>query len=161
MAYISPSLRQMVAERAHYRCEYCLSPEAITGGPMHVEHILPEALGGPTTFDNLGYACARCNIHKGQRTRHRDPVSGRLTPLFNPRNQRWHRHFLWSADGTRAHLVRYGSLPPFFRHCVGGGSLATFTHESVITCILRHCKLTSVSSPIAPARCHQEILAFD
>ena len=40
--------------------------------------------------------------------------------------------------------------------------LATFTHESVITRILRHLKLTSVPPPIAPARCRQEILfAFD
>ncbi len=54
-----------------------------------------------------------------------------------------------------------GSLPPFFRHCVGGGSLATFTQESVITRILRHLKLASVPPPIAPARCRQELFAFD
>ena len=50
---------------------------------------------------------------------------------------------------------------PVFRHCVGGGSLATFTHESVITRILRHCKLAAVPLPIAPARYRQEIFAFD
>jgi hypothetical protein len=54
-----------------------------------------------------------------------------------------------------------GSLPPFFRHCVGGGSLATFTHESVLTRILRHLKLASVPPPIAPARLRQELFAFD
>jgi hypothetical protein len=53
------------------------------------------------------------------------------------------------------------SLPPFFRHCVGGGSLATFTQESVITRILRHLKLASVPPPIAPARLRQEIFVFD
>jgi hypothetical protein len=53
------------------------------------------------------------------------------------------------------------SLLPFFRHCVGGGSLATFTQESVITRILRHLQLASVPPPIAPARLGQEICVFD
>jgi hypothetical protein len=39
--------------------------------------------------------------------------------------------------------------------------IAAITQESVITRILRHCKLTSVPPPIAPARCRQELFAFD
>ncbi len=39
--------------------------------------------------------------------------------------------------------------------------IAAITHESVITRILRHLKLASVTPPIAPARCRQEIFAFD
>jgi hypothetical protein len=39
--------------------------------------------------------------------------------------------------------------------------IAAITHESVITRILRHCKLVSVPPPIAPARCRQELFAFD
>jgi HNH endonuclease len=101
MAYISAQLRQLVAERAHHRCEYCQSPELITGGPLHVEHVFPEGLGGSTIFDNLALACARCNLHKGTRTRYRDPISGRTALLFNPRKQKWSRHFTWSEDGTR------------------------------------------------------------
>ena len=58
MAYIPSALREGVFERAQHRCEYCQSPELITGGPLHIEHILPEALGGPTTLDNLALSCA-------------------------------------------------------------------------------------------------------
>jgi hypothetical protein len=101
MAYIAPTLRRQVADRAAFRCEYCQSPELITGGPFHVEHIVPAVLGGAATAGNLAYSCARCNLHKGQRTRYRDPVSGRIAALFNPRTQDWSRHFLWSSDGTR------------------------------------------------------------
>lgn len=101
MAYTPPSLRREVAERAKNRCEYCQTQEAITGGPMHVEHIVPEVADGPTTLDNLALACARCNLHKGTRTRGRDPVSGRKVSLFNPRRQQWSRHFVWSDDGSR------------------------------------------------------------
>jgi hypothetical protein len=101
VAYIPPTLRQAIAERARHRCEYCQSPERITGGPLHVEHVIPETVGGPTTLDNLALACARCNLHKGIRTHHWDPVSGRSVSLFNPRTQKWSRHFTWNAEGLR------------------------------------------------------------
>ena len=101
MAYISTALRQQIAERARHRCEYCLSLELITGGPMHIEHIMPESQGGLSELYNLAYACARCNLHKATRTHFTDPVSKRRVPLFNPRQQKWTRHFEWSADGTR------------------------------------------------------------
>jgi hypothetical protein len=39
--------------------------------------------------------------------------------------------------------------------------IAAITRESVITRILRHLNLASVPPPIAPARCRQEIFAFD
>ena len=101
MTHIPRSLRRQVAERARHRCEYCHSQELVIGGPLHVEHILPLAAGGTTTLDNLALACARCNLHKGTRTRGRDPVSRRITLLFHPRRQKWSRHFAWTADGTR------------------------------------------------------------
>jgi len=39
--------------------------------------------------------------------------------------------------------------------------IAVITQESVITRILRHLQLASVPPPIAPARCRQELFAFD
>jgi hypothetical protein len=39
--------------------------------------------------------------------------------------------------------------------------IAVITQESVITRILRHLQLASIPPPIAPARGHQEIAAFD
>ena len=39
--------------------------------------------------------------------------------------------------------------------------IAALTHESVITRILRHLQLASVPPPMAPARCRQELFAFD
>ena len=43
--------------------------------------------------------CVFCNYHKGPNIAGYDPVSGRLTKLFNPRRQRWSAHFEW--DGPR------------------------------------------------------------
>lgn len=101
MTYIPSHLRQAVTERARYRCEYCQSLELITGGPMHIDHIIPQTQSGSTLFNNLALTCARCNLHKATRTHYKDPVSGLIVPLFNPRTQKWGRHFVWSEDGKR------------------------------------------------------------
>lgn len=69
--------------------------------PLDVEHILPEALGGPSTRDNLWLACTRCNDFKGDRIDGADPLTGHRVPLFNPRTQRWSEHFAWMLDWTR------------------------------------------------------------
>jgi hypothetical protein len=42
-----------------------------------------------------------CNNFKGTQTHALDPLTGRRVRLFNPRTQRWSRHFHWSADGTQ------------------------------------------------------------
>jgi hypothetical protein len=77
-----------------------LSPADLIGGPLHLDHILPESLGGTTDIENLALACSRCNLHKASRRRAVDPVSGAVVPLFHPRRQRWSRHFRWAVGGT-------------------------------------------------------------
>jgi hypothetical protein len=44
-------------------------------------------------------ACFPCNNHKGANIAGIDPVTRRLTPLFNPRRHKWDRHFRW--DGPK------------------------------------------------------------
>lgn len=68
--------------------------------PLHVEHIIPIAAGGSSAEENLWLACALCNGYKGTQTSGRDPASGDVVPLFNPRRQVWAEHFRWSDDGT-------------------------------------------------------------
>jgi len=63
--------------------------------------LLPEALGGQTVEENLWLSCRECNGRKGSRVAAHDPLTGILTPLFNPRQQPWATHFNWSADGER------------------------------------------------------------
>lgn len=68
--------------------------------PMHVEHIIPIAAGGPTIEDNLWLSCPLCNGHKGTKTEEMDPETESIVPLFNPREMRWQDHFHWSEDGV-------------------------------------------------------------
>ena len=100
-AHVSKKLRERIAEQARYRCGYCLSSEQVLGLPMQVEHLIPQALGGPTLEENLWLACPACNAFKGHRISARDPESGQMLRLFNPREQDWKEHFLWVASGSR------------------------------------------------------------
>jgi hypothetical protein len=98
---LTKAQRQVIRERAGGRREYCQSPVGFSTEPFTVEHIHPKSQGGPTTLDNLAFACAGCNGHKATRTSALDPETGVAVPLFHPRLQRWVDHFRWSEDATR------------------------------------------------------------
>jgi hypothetical protein len=98
---IPDSLARLVRERAGYRCEYCLASEWLTGQRCHIDHIIPRVQGGSNEANNLCLACAACNGAKLDRTEARDPRSGEIVALFNPRTQVWREHFAWSAEGTQ------------------------------------------------------------
>jgi hypothetical protein len=51
----------------------------------------------------LAWACGACNNHKYDKTNSHDPKTGRLVLLYNPRRQRWSRHFAWSEDFLLIH----------------------------------------------------------
>lgn len=98
--YIPAEIRRRVAEEARYRCGYCLTSQTIVAIPMHIEHIIPLAVGGSTVIENLWLACPLCNGYKGSQTHAVDPETNERVALFNPRNQNWYEHFTWSNDGT-------------------------------------------------------------
>lgn len=100
-AYILVELRRLVRSDSQARCGYCHTPEALIGMPLEFDHLYPEALGGPTTRENLWLACTRCNDFKGDRIDAIDSETGERVALFNPRTQVWTDHFRWSPDGTQ------------------------------------------------------------
>jgi len=53
-----------IFRRDHYRCQYCgkKSPQ------LTIDHIMPQHLGGESTWKNLVTACASCNHRKGGQT---------------------------------------------------------------------------------------------
>jgi hypothetical protein len=55
--------------------------------------LIAEKHGGPTTAENLAFACWRCNRHKGTDLGSFDPQTGEFCFLFNPRTQTWQTHF--------------------------------------------------------------------
>ncbi len=91
--YISDELRRQVAVRARFWCEYCLIHEDDTYFGCHVDHIVSLKHGGPTTLENLAYACGSCNRRKGSDIGSIDWPGGQFCRFFNPRTDRWNDHF--------------------------------------------------------------------
>ena len=94
--------------RAGGRCEYC----RIRGWPLTIDHVLPKAMwkaaaraksqpppGDPDDPTNLVAACFACNLAKWKAIAGRDPLSGQVERLFDPRRDTWDEHFAWVDDG--------------------------------------------------------------
>lgn len=58
--------RRNVAKRDHHTCQYCGSQPG--WGEITVDHVLPRAQGGASSWTNCVAACVRCNARKGDRT---------------------------------------------------------------------------------------------
>jgi hypothetical protein len=61
-------------------------------------------------------------------THARDPMTGRRVRIFDPRRQRWSRHFLWSDDGTRV----------LGRTATGRATVVALQLNNVIAVTVRH-----------------------
>ena len=91
----SRAVCQLVIERAGDRCEYCGLAQMGQEAKFHIDHIVPQAAGGPTDAENLALACVSCSLRKGARQNVPDPESGQEVPLFHPRQDKWNEHFSW------------------------------------------------------------------
>ncbi|WBY02787.1 HNH endonuclease [Ramlibacter tataouinensis] len=106
-------------------CAYCGARHS-----LEWDHVIPLAIGGPDTIDNLVRACRRCNASKGAR----DPyqwllerpgsevpriVLGKLLKLLFEAYDR--RGLLDSTDFMKAHAVQRTSLSKIFREVTGSG----------------------------------------
>ena len=98
---ISNATRQQVRQRAGFLCEYCHSLEEASAAQFEIDHILPKSLGGADGWENLALACQRCNSHRYNFTTGVDPDTLKLVALFNPRDQQWADHFVWTRDGLK------------------------------------------------------------
>ncbi|MAS32731.1 MAG: HNH endonuclease [Anaerolineaceae bacterium] len=90
---VSVADREAVGQRAVNRCEYCGLPEGMSKFAHHVDHIIAIKHRGTDEIDNLAWACFRCNVSKGTDIASYDPSTSELTPLYNPRSQKWDDHF--------------------------------------------------------------------
>jgi hypothetical protein len=98
---MNAALREQVRRRADDRCEYCRMPQSGTVLPHEADHIRSQKHGGPTTLENLGWACAWCNSFKGTDVAAFAPGTHDIVPLYNPRTQAWEDHFFWEGAVVR------------------------------------------------------------
>ena len=57
----------------------------------------PRKHGGSDHESNLCLACIDCNLRKGPNLAGIVPLTGAVTALFHPRQQRWEDHFAWQG----------------------------------------------------------------
>ncbi len=64
-------------------CQYC--GQQLPRIQLNLDHILPRAQGGRTTWENVVCCCVPCNLHKGNRT----PAQAGIALLRTPERPRW------------------------------------------------------------------------
>lgn len=60
---VSNKMRFSIYKRDGYRCRQCGVSQRYTD--LEIDHIIPIAKGGKTTYDNLQTLCHSCNVEKG------------------------------------------------------------------------------------------------
>lgn len=98
---IPKPIYEFIRQRAKFRCEYCHYPELLSSAPLSVDHIQPKSLGGSDEPNNLALACRRCNERRYNFITGIDPTTEIEASLFNPRQEQWASHFIWSADSLK------------------------------------------------------------
>lgn len=79
---VSKSLRYQILRRDGFRCHYCGATAEQSA--LRVDHVIPEALGGPTEPGNLVTACQDCNAGKAATPPDAETVAG-----LDERNVQW------------------------------------------------------------------------
>jgi HNH endonuclease len=98
MSDLANKLDKEIRNEANNRCGYCLGQQKYILAWLEIEHISPRAKGGKAVKENLWLACRYCNTFKSAQIHGIDPNTGRKTALFNPRFQKWNKHFEFDSD---------------------------------------------------------------
>jgi 5-methylcytosine-specific restriction endonuclease McrA len=83
-------------------CQYC--GRELPRSDLNLDHVVPRAQGGRTTWENVVCCCIDCNLSKGART----PEQAGIHLLKTPVRPRWTPTFR-----TQAGKVRYREWLPF------------------------------------------------
>ena len=74
-----PYSKRGVFTRDQYICQYC--GETLNQSNATVDHIIPKAKGGKTSWVNCVCSCKRCNNMKGDRDLHDTPFNLKKIPI--------------------------------------------------------------------------------
>jgi len=99
--------------RDNFTCQYCGSRPHRS--KLNLDHVIPRALGGRTTWENVVCSCIDCNRRKGGRT----PAQARLSLRRRPMKPSWTP--MLTHIGTR---IRYDEWRPFLHIAEPGRGVA-------------------------------------
>jgi 5-methylcytosine-specific restriction endonuclease McrA len=109
--------RKNVLLRDKHVCQYC--HEVFAPAELTLDHVLPRAQGGLSTWENLVAACGPCNRRKGNQT----PEQADMPLLRRPRpvtlhtargilrqngeaERAWHRYLYFDSEGSQQHVLQ-------------------------------------------------------
>ena len=95
--------RQNIYLRDNCTCQYC--GVRLQRSELNLDHVVPRARGGRTTWENIVCSCIDCNLRKGGRT----PPEAGMVLLRTPARPRW-TPFARAPSGRRT----YEEWKPFF-----------------------------------------------
>ena len=72
-----------IMTRDRFQCQYC--GDRPSRQELNLDHVVPRALGGRTTWENVVTSCVDCNRRKGGRT----PVQAHMVLIRRPARPRW------------------------------------------------------------------------
>jgi 5-methylcytosine-specific restriction endonuclease McrA len=86
-----PCTRRGIMLRDNFTCQYC--GDQLPAHQLTLDHIVPRARGGRTTWENTVAACRQCNGKKADQTLHSARMTLRSTPI-QPTRAGMMRHML-------------------------------------------------------------------
>ena len=94
--------RHNIYERDENTCQYC--GHRRPRPQLNLDHVVPRALGGRTTWENVVCCCIDCNVRKGART----PEQAGMRLRRTPRRPLWTPSFRMGSE-----KIRYQEWLPF------------------------------------------------
>jgi len=75
--------RESLFERDQHRCQYC--GNQLPASKLNMDHVIPRAKGGRTSWENIVTACIPCNSRKANRL----PHQANMHLIKKPTRPRW------------------------------------------------------------------------
>lgn len=112
-----PFTRRNLVRRDDSRCQYCGRRPG--HAELSIDHVIPRAKGGETSWENCVLACVHCNRRKGSKLVHeagmhllQKPRAPQWSPIFEvagkQKREAWRRFVAekhWAAGGSGAKAV--------------------------------------------------------
>jgi 5-methylcytosine-specific restriction endonuclease McrA len=105
--------RLNIFARDNFTCQYCGTRPHRSN--LNLDHVIPRALGGRNTWENVVCSCIECNRRKGGRT----PTQARLRLRRRPTKPSWTP--MLTHIGTK---IRYDEWRPFLHIAEPGRGVA-------------------------------------
>jgi 5-methylcytosine-specific restriction endonuclease McrA len=91
-----PFSRRNIYKRDRYSCQYCGRQPAIE--ELTIDHVLPRAQGGTSSWENCVLACFECNKQKADRT----PEQARMRLRHPPQRPVWRPLYSWHSKPIKS-----------------------------------------------------------